>query len=127
MLQIVDVRKIVGKSGDFPKQMAGSGGTGQPLVKLEHFAADLIRFQPGKCIEEHTHPGDHILYCLGGTGTLVFAGERHLLSEGTIYMVPGTTPHAILTTEQDDELTLMSIANQHFPVDSAKRSDFATS
>lgn len=124
MLQIKDLAEHLAHQNDFPHAMHGSGGTGQPLVKLGTFAADLIRFQPGRSITEHTHPGDHVLICFGGTGTLVFDGERHPLKEGTIYMVPGSTPHAILTTEQDETLTLMSIANEHYDVDSEERSRF---
>jgi quercetin dioxygenase-like cupin family protein len=113
--------------GDLSFAMHGSGGTGQPLVKDGAFAADMIRFSPGKGIPAHTHPGDHILVCLSGTGKLIFDGEIFPITIGTIYLVPGNVSHAILTDENDEELTLLSIANDHRPVESKERSNIIES
>lgn len=122
----LQVKNIINIMNDYkenlPNEMYNSEGTGLPLVKGGDFAADMIRFMPGKCIYEHTHPGNHILLCVEGTGVLKFNNQYFHLEKGVIYFVPGMSPHAILTTENDSRLTLLSIADQHLPVNSSERS-----
>lgn len=106
-------------SGPLPESMFSSDARGLPLLKRGDFAADLIRFPPGGCVPTHTHPGSHILLCVGGLGWVI-AGERLRLNPGVCYLVPGETPHAI---EAETELTLVSVSDQHVPVGSERRLD----
>lgn len=96
--------------GPLQIQMAHSDGTAQPLVKLDRFGADLIRFAPGKGVQSHTHAGDHILAVVSGWGWLTFDGRRYPLISGTIYLVPGSVPHAIDATT---ELSIIAVGNDH--------------
>jgi len=96
--------------GALPVQMADSDGTAMPLVKLNEFGADLIRFAPGKRVGLHTHQGDHILVVVSGTGVLTFRGERHALYAGVVYLVPGSVPHAI---DAETELSIIAVGNDH--------------
>lgn len=102
-------------------QMHGSRGLGMPLVKHGLFGADILSFAPRASTEVHTHPGDHILFVVAGGGFLVFDGEFHNLAQGDCYFVPGAVPHQVGAAEIS--LTLLSIANDHRPVDSAERLD----
>lgn len=97
--------------GSLPLQMAKSQGTAMRLLKLGAFGADLIRFAPGCCVEEHVHPGDHVLVVVSGSGWLRYGGTTHDLTDGMLYMVPGSTPHAI--GAYGEEMTLISVANDH--------------
>lgn len=101
-----------------PIKMKNSDGTGEPLVLYERFGADVIRFSAGEGVQNHTHEGDHILFVLAGTGTLLFRGERHKLFPGLCYLVPGFVDHAI---EAETDLVLIAVGNNHFPLDSEDR------
>lgn len=108
--------------GPLSIQMAHSDGTAQPLVKLDRFGADLIRFSPGKRVQSHTHAGDHILAVLSGEGWLTFDGHRYPLAAGTIYLVPGSVPHAIDATT---ELSIIATGNDHRDVGAEDRLEIA--
>lgn len=101
-----------------PISMKNSDGTGTPLVCYGSFGADVIRFQAGEGVQNHTHEGDHILFVLRGQGVLVFAGENHNLYPGLCYLVPGSVDHAIQASEN---LVLIAVGNQHRPLDSSER------
>lgn len=100
-------------------KMHGSTGVGASLVKSGKFAADILFFAEGTSTEMHTHPGDHILFVASGSGFLVFDGHRHDLAQGDCYFVPGSTPHQVGAAQ--GTLHLLSIANDHRPVDSEER------
>lgn len=108
----LQIASFIQPPGRLPVQMAKSDGTALRLLKLGVFAADLIRFAPGKRVATHTHPGNHILVVVSGRGWLTYDGERVALTDGLIYLVPGRVPHAIDAAE-DSELTLISIADDH--------------
>ena len=105
-------------SGGFVAMVA-SQGKGKHLVLSDRFGADMLRFDPGHKTEIHTHPGDHILFVAQGNGFLVFDGTYHSLSVGDCYFVPGAVPHQVGAIA--DALLLLSVANNHQPVDSKER------
>lgn len=99
--------------------MSASDGWGLPLVGEGKFAADLICFGPFGQTAAHTHPGAHILYVLAGDGVLNFCGKEYHLAQHDCYYVPGEAPHSVHALESD--LVLLSVANDHRPVDSTQR------
>lgn len=108
-------------TGDLPWQpMHASGGEGVPLVKDGPFAADLIRFAPGRGVGMHTHPGAHILIVISGRGTVECGEATVPLDPGVIYLVPSGVAHAV-RANPDCELRLLSVASDHRPVTSADR------
>lgn len=109
---------LVPLDGEMPYQMVNSDATGLPLLKLSDFGADIIRFDAGKGVTNHTHDGDHILFVLKGLGFVEYDGINHELRPGLCYLVPGTVDHAIKATT---ELVLIAVGNEHFPVDSWER------
>lgn len=113
-----DGQNLTFDDGEKPFQMRHSFGTGQSLVSHEGFGADLIRFEAGKGVQNHTHPGDHILFTLKGSGYVVYEGEPHKLSPGVCYFVKGSADHAI---KAETDLLLIAVGNEHHPVDSDKR------
>lgn len=104
--------------GDY-KTMVGSEGLGKPLVKLDNFAADFLSFGANHGTVLHTHPGNHILIVHSGSGWLNFGEEIHGLDPGTCYLVPGSVPHKI--TADSFGLSLYSVSDNHYPVDSPQR------
>jgi quercetin dioxygenase-like cupin family protein len=111
-------------SKPFRFQMVNSDATGHPLLKLGAFGADLIRFEPGKKVGPHTHPGSHILVCLCGRGLVWYNGEELELEPGVCYLIPEFAPHAVYAhPESVESLVLMAIGNDHRIVDSKDRLD----
>lgn len=98
--------------------MVNSEAVGLPLVKDGSFAADMLKFERGQRTSKHTHPGNHILFVVDGGGWLVYGDESHVLSRGTCYFVPGQIPHQVIA---DEYMFMLSIANDHRPVDSPSR------
>ncbi len=107
-------------SGKRPIQMKHSDGTAQELLLLNKFWADLIRFDAGKGVWNHTHEGDHILLVLKGNWFVEYDWIDYELTPWIAYMVPGSVDHAIKATS---ELILIAIANDHRPADSEDRLD----
>jgi quercetin dioxygenase-like cupin family protein len=103
---------------EFVRKMANSGGFGKPLLSQNGFGADLIFFAAGKGVQNHTHPGDHILFVFEGEGYVIYEGVPHKLVPGGCYFVPGSVDHAI---KAETDLVLLSCANHHFPVESTER------
>lgn len=101
------------------KAMFGSQALGLSLVKNNNFAADILHFQPNTQTILHTHPGNHILFVVDGSGWLFFDNAMHVLSVGDCYFVPGNIPHQVGT--DNTILYLLSIADDHRPVDSPER------
>ncbi len=103
-----------------PFQMAFSEGTGAPLFAQNGFGADIIQFDGGKGVDTHTHEGDHILFVLSGEGIVEYYDEKHDLSPGMGYFIPGHVPHAI---RAETALVLIAVGNNHQPVSSEARID----
>jgi len=98
--------------------MVNSDATGLPLLKLSEFGTDIIRFDAGKGVNNHTHDGDHMLFVLKGKGFVEYNGVDHALRPGLCYLILGFVDHAIKATT---ELVLIAVGNKHFPVDSWER------
>ncbi len=99
-------------------QMVNSDGTGDPLLLLGKFGADVIHFPAGGGVGVHTHEGDHILIVLKGNGKVIYSGEGYNLEPGVCYMVPGAVEHAIVAVT---DLVMIAVGNNHFPVESSER------
>ncbi|ONK13228.1 cupin domain-containing protein [Streptomyces sp. MP131-18] len=98
----------------------GADATFTPLHTNGALGADMLRVAPGDAFPVHTHPGDHLLLCVKGTGTISVGGTTYTVGPGDLYMVPGTVPHAVGAAENDEHI-LLAIGAPHFPVDSPER------
>ena len=109
-------------TGKLEFQMHNSDATGLPLVNHNMFGADIIRFGPGEKVKKHTHPGDHILFVLKGTGIVEYYDDKYQLSPGVVYLIPEYVPHAIYADDTEtNELILLAVGNDHRPVNSKDR------
>lgn len=119
MLKELCVAKVpANTAGELPVKMAMSDATGERLVKDGPFGADLIRFPPGGRVNDHTHPGAHILYVTSGHGYVDYNGVPHELRPGTIYLIPSGERHGIRAVT---ELTILSVASDHRDVGDTER------
>ena len=107
-------------AGPFELSMISSDGTALPLISRQAsgMGADLLHFGKNGGVPMHSHPGDHLLIVIAGSGVLNFYDEEHQITTGKIYWIPGGAPHAIRASSH---LTLISIANNHIAADRPER------
>lgn len=101
----------------------GAPALGLALHSNGHLGADLLHVKAGDRFPVHTHPGDHLLICLAGAGTISVGEVTYRVKPGDIYMVDGLVPHAVGAAE-DDEHILVAIGAPHKPVASPERMQF---
>lgn len=82
--------------GPRPHRIAGTPrGTGELMLTNGHLGADIIHVPAGDGFAPHTHPGDHVLIVLAGTGTVTIGSTIHPTHAGQLYLVEGDVPHAV--------------------------------
>src|SRR5262245_9945599 len=91
ILNLTDVRERVEHQG---VAVHGAPAVGLPLHSNGHLGADMLFVKAGDQFPVHTHPGDHLLYCIAGEGTITVDKVTHKIYPGDIYMVDGMVPHA---------------------------------
>ena len=104
--------------GPRPVHLARSNATGEGLVSNGVLGADVIRLAAGDGFVPHTHPGDHLLVVLGGSGTLTCGGKIYPTRAGELYLVAGEVPHAVGAITDH---VLLAVGAPHLPVDSPDR------
>jgi quercetin dioxygenase-like cupin family protein len=97
----------------------GAPATGLPLVSNGQLGADILHVPPNAQFPVHAHPGDHLLLCWEGEGTISVAGITYEVRPGDIYLVPGLVPHAVGAGNMGH--ILVAIGSPHKPVDSPER------
>lgn len=102
-------------------QVHGAPAKGRPLFTNGNLGADMLHVKAGDQFPVHTHPGDHLLFCLSGEGTITVAGVTYQIRPGDLYMVEGTVPHAVGAVTDH---ILVAIGSPHKPVDSPERMTF---
>lgn len=119
-LVITNIFKLQEQVLDYGVDMWGAPAKGMPLHTNGNLGVDLVQVQPGDKFPVHTHPGDHLLLCLKGSGTISIGEETYTVNPGDLYMVPGLIPHAVGAPE-DDVHVLAAFGSPHMAVDSPGR------
>ncbi len=99
-------------------RMKHSDATGEGMGSNGFLGVDLISVRSGHGFTPHTHPGDHILICVAGLGTITFAGKIYPTRAGEIYMIDGKQPHAVGARTDH---SILAVGAPHMPVDSLER------
>lgn len=99
----------------------GAPAMGAAMHTNGHLGVDMLHVAAGQQFPVHTHPGDHLLYCLRGRGTITIAQVTYEINPGDIYMVDGQIPHAVGAITDH---VLLAIGAPHKPVDSPERMAF---
>jgi quercetin dioxygenase-like cupin family protein len=86
-----------------------------------HLGADLLHVKAGDQFPVHTHPGDHLLLCLAGRGTITVDQVTYDIIPGDLYMVNGLIPHAVGAITNH---VILAIGAPHKAVDSPERMAF---
>lgn len=62
-------------------------------VGAEKFAMRMFEFRPGGHTALHSHPWEHEVYVLEGSGVVLAGGETYKVEAGTVVYVPPGEPH----------------------------------
>lgn len=103
-----------------PCAMVATAATGAPLVTNGHLGVDVIRVPAGAGFAPHTHPGDHLLVIVGGSGTIAYDGKIYPTSAGDVYLVEGAVAHAVGAITDH---VILAVGVPHMPVDSDSRQE----
>jgi len=111
-------QEIVIPLGERPTPMAHSNATGAGLLSNGIIGVDLIRLEANDGFVPHTHPGDHLLICVGGKGTITYDGYVYPTQAGEVYMIEGSVPHAVGAITDH---AILAVGAPHKPIDSTER------
>lgn len=121
-VKIVNLEKMAAIINECGVPVHGAPAIGMNLHTNGNLGADILWVPARKRFPIHTHPGDHLLYCLSGTGTITVDEITHEIGPGDFYMVDGLVPHAVGAGDEDH--ILVAIGSPHKPVDSPERMAF---
>lgn len=119
IVNLEDMAKVVAETG---VPVHGAEAIGRGLHTNGKLGADILWVPATKKFPVHTHPGDHLLYCLEGTGTITIGEVTYDVGPGDFYMVDGMVPHAVGAGKKDH--ILVAIGSPHKAVDSPERMSF---
>lgn len=94
--------------------------TGRSLVTNGQLGADLLHVPAGEGFAPHTHPGDHLLFVVGGQGTITVNGEITPTRPGQVYLIEGAVPHAVGAVTDH---AILAIGSPHRELDSPERQE----
>lgn len=100
-------------------KVAKSIATGERFFANGHLGVDMLYLPPNGRFPLHTHPGDHLLLILEGTGTVTYGGVVYPTQPGDLYMVPGAVEHAV--GAGPDGHKILAFGAPHKPLDSDER------
>ena len=118
-VNIINLDEAAGAVRELGVPVHGAPATGLALHCNGHLGADILHVPAGQQFPVHAHPGDHLLLCLKGTGTISVGERTYQVKPGDLYMVDGGIPHAVGAGPEDH--VLVSIGAPHKPVDSPER------
>lgn len=121
-LRIINLRAAIADVHANGVQVHGADAIGLGLHSNGMLGADILSVPPDTAFPVHTHPGDHLLLCLEGTGTISVDGITYKVTPGDLYMVDGMIPHAVGAGPGGH--VLVAIGSPHKPIDSPERMTF---
>ncbi len=93
----LDVQEITGLKG-------ATGVSKRTLIGQEQCARNFylrrFRVEPQGNTPRHSHPWEHEIYVLSGTGTVIIEEEKGILSEGMCVFIPPDVEHQILSGDR---------------------------
>lgn len=88
----------------------------------ERFSAGVVRLEPGKGHDRHTHPNsDEILYVIRGEGEQEVADETRDIGTGDMVFIPEGTEHGTINTGWEP-LVLLAVYSPPGPEDVLRES-----
>ena len=67
----------------------------------------LFAFDIEQGLSEHTAPFDALVFILEGTSEITISGEKHVINENEILIMPANKPHALHATKKFKMLLIL--------------------
>jgi len=64
------------------------------FVHTDHITVTFWEIDAGALLPEHAHPHEQITIVISGQLELTVGGERRVLENGLVEVIPGNTPHS---------------------------------
>jgi quercetin dioxygenase-like cupin family protein len=77
------------------------------LLEKDSGTITLFAFDAGQGLSEHTAPYDAMVYVMEGESEITIGGERFVLREGEMIIMPANIPHALKATDRFKMLLVM--------------------
>ena len=77
------------------------------IIDKEKGTVTLFAFDEGQGLSEHTAPFDALVYTLDGEAEVIISGEKSLLKNGEMVMMPANQPHALNAIKKFKMLLIM--------------------
>ncbi|RDD53198.1 MAG: cupin domain-containing protein [Candidatus Korarchaeota archaeon NZ13-K] len=90
----VEFSEVAGSKGAYIKWLIS------PKDGAPNFAMRLIRVEAGGVIPEHSHPWEHEIFILKGSGRIRVGEDTYQVSEGNAVLVPPNIPHEYHATTE---------------------------
>jgi len=78
----------------------------------ENFAMRLFEMEPGGCTPHHTHPWEHEVFILSGTGVVTGEDGEKQFKPGDVVFVPSHEEHQFKNTGYENAMFLCLIPIQ---------------
>lgn len=116
-MKIINVNEAA--ATDLPIAIAQVPARGLPLLANGHLGADLLYVLPNQSFPLHTHPADHLLLVVAGSGTVTVGSQIYPTRPGDLYMVEGEQIHAVGAGPEGQYL--LSFGAPHIAIDDPRR------
>lgn len=63
------------------------------FIHTERMTFALWRFEPGASVPLHSHPHEQVAHFYSGEFEFTVDGKRHLMTAGTVMVIPPGVPH----------------------------------
>jgi quercetin dioxygenase-like cupin family protein len=70
------------------------------IIKKETGTVTIFAFDKGEGLSEHTAPFDAMVQVIDGTAEIVISGNKNIVKEGEMIIMPGNIPHALNAIER---------------------------
>ncbi len=101
-----DIRK---KVLDLEKLLEYQKGSivSRTLINKDVGTVTLFSFDKGEALSEHTAPFDALVYIFDGEAEIKISGEKFVVKQGQMIIMPANQPHALKALEKFKMMLIM--------------------
>ncbi len=70
------------------------------IIRKETGTVTIFAFDKGEGLSEHTAPFDAMVQVIDGTAEIIISGQKNVVDNGEMIIMPGNVPHALNAIER---------------------------
>lgn len=70
------------------------------IIRKETGTVTIFAFDKGEGLSEHTAPFDAMVQIIDGTAEIIISGQKNVVDNGEMIIMPGNVPHALNAIER---------------------------